>query len=441
MGYLTAGINHKTAPVDLREQVAFAPDQLPEALHDARAFIRTREIAILSTCNRTELYCANNDDHQKALEWLTRYHSLDHQLLSQHSYIHRDDNAVRHMMRVACGLDSMVLGEPQILGQLKSAYSTAQEAGTIGSSLSRLFQYSFTTAKQVRTHTAIGRQPVSIAYAATTLAKQIFSDLSENTALLIGAGETTELVARHLHQQGVKKIIVANRTMSRAKHLAEEFDGTAALLSDIPHLLPEADIVIASTASQVPVLGKGTAERALKKRKHRPIFMVDIAVPRDIEPEVGELSDIFLYTVDDLHDVIEDNMQQRQEAAKQAETLIEAGTFEFMNRLRSLDAVSVLKSYRSQTEALRDIELEKAMLALSSGMTPEKVLTQFARTLTNKLMHTPSVQLKKAAAQGLQEQLEFAEELLGLKNEPAPDSMKSGVSRPERQQKISETET
>ncbi|WP_422410769.1 glutamyl-tRNA reductase, partial [Endozoicomonas sp. ALB122] len=249
---------------------------------------------------------------------------------------------------------------------------------------------------------------------ATTLARQIFADLSENTALLIGAGETIELVARHLHQQGLKDIFVANRTMSRAKLLADKFDGKPALLSDIPHLLPAADIVVSSTASPVPVLGKGSVERAIKKRKHRPIFMVDIAVPRDIEPEVTELPDIFLYTVDDLHDVIQDNMQQRQDAAKEAELLIETGAFEFMSQLRSLDAVNVLRSYRKNTEELRDFELEKAMLSLANGVPAEQVLTQFARSLTNKLMHTPSVQLKKAAAEGQNNRLEWAEELLGI---------------------------
>ncbi|MET4818645.1 glutamyl-tRNA reductase [Endozoicomonas sp. NE41] len=317
-------------------------------------------------------------------------------------------------MRVACGLDSMVLGEPQILGQLKSAFATAQEAGTAGSCLSRLFQFSFTKAKQVRTETAIGRQPVSVAYAATTLARQIFSDLSQNTALLIGAGETIELVAKHLHQQGLRDIIVVNRTMSRARMLSDQFDGRSALLSDIPHILPEADIIIASTASPVPVLGKGVVERALKQRKHRPMFMVDIAVPRDIEEEVGELADVYLYTVDDLQGVIEDNMQQRQEAAHEAEHIVEAGTDEFMAQLRSLDAVSILRAYRLQTENIRDMELERAIAALSNGTPPEQVLTQFARILTNKLMHTPSVQLKKVASEGLQERLEWAEDLLGI---------------------------
>ena len=417
MGYLTAGINHKTAPVSLREQVAFAPEQLSEALQDASRYLNTREVAILSTCNRTELYLGSHIERQKALDWLTNYHNLDKQLLQDHSYIYQNEYAVRHVMRVACGLDSMVLGEPQILGQLKTAFAAAREAGTIGSYLSRLFQFSFTKAKQVRTQTAIGRQPVSVAYAATTLAKQIFSDLRQNTALLIGAGETIELVAKHLHQQGLQNIIVVNRTMSRARILSDQFNGRSALLSDIPHVLPEADIVISSTASPVPVLGKGVVERALKQRKHRPMFMVDIAVPRDIEQEVEELADVYLYTVDDLQGVIEDNMQQRQEAAHEAEHIVEAGTSEFMAQLRSLDAVAVLRAFRQQTENIRDIELERAIISLGNGTPPEQVLTQFARTLTNKLMHTPSVQLKQVAANGQQERLEWAEELLGVNPE------------------------
>ena len=423
MGYLTAGINHKTAPVSLREQVAFSPDQIPGALRDAQTFIGTKEVAILSTCNRTELYCTINDSatqlFSRALDWLTHYHKVDYPELSQHAYTYHGKEAVEHVMRVACGLDSMILGEPQILGQLKSAYATAQEAGTTGSGLNRLFQHSFTTAKQVRTETAINEQPVSVAFAATQLAKQIFSDLSENTALLIGAGETVELVARHLRQQGLNKIIVANRTLERARLLTNEFGGQAVLLSDMSQILHEADILISSTASPIPVLGKGAIEKALKKRKHRPMFMVDIAIPRDIEPEASELSDVFLYTVDDLNGVIEDNMQQRKEAAIQAEHIVAADASEFMARLRSLSAVDVLRNYRRQTELLRDIELEKAMQALNKGAAPDKVLQQFARTLTNKLMHEPSVQLKQAAAKGQQDQLQWAETLLGVRHEPS----------------------
>ncbi|WP_067582439.1 glutamyl-tRNA reductase [Endozoicomonas ascidiicola] len=431
MGYFTAGINHRTAPITLREQVAFSTDKLADALQDARQYTGIDEIAILSTCNRTEIYCAtlhHDEDHiqdcyQQIIHWLTRYHSIDsHQTDSQHliehSYFFHDREAVKHLMRVACGLDSMILGEPQILGQLKTAYASAQEAGTAGSGLNRLFQHGFTTAKQIRTETAINQQPVSVAYAATRLAKQIFADLSQNTALLVGAGETIELTARHLCQQGVSNIIVANRTIERAKRLTDMFGGKPVLLSDLPQVLHESDIVISSTASPVPVLGKGAIERALKQRKHRPMFMVDIAVPRDIEPEVSELSDVFLYTVDDLQDVIEDNLQQRKDAAQQAERMIEADAFEFMTRLRALDAVHLLKQYRQNTEHLRDQELEKAMQWLAKGANPEEVLQQFARAMTNKMMHHPSVQLKLAAASGQHEKLQWAEKLLGLETDP-----------------------
>ena len=422
MGYLTTGINHTTAPVSLREQVAFSQDQLPDALRDARHYIQTREIAILSTCNRTELYCPDTASATKVLEWLTHYHHAEAQAISAHAYIYRNSDAIRHIMRVACGLDSMMLGEPQILGQLKSAYLQAQEAGTAGTLLNRLFQQSFATAKQVRTQTSIGKLPVSVAYAATQLAKQIFSDLSENTALLIGAGETIQLVARHLKRQGVDNIIVANRSLERARLLTDELGGKPVLLSDLSAVIKHADIVIASTASQTPVLGKGCVEKALKARKHRPMFMVDIAVPRDIEPEVGELSDVFLYTVDDLHDVIEDNLQQRKESVELAEALIESGLTDFMERMRSLDAVDLLRSYREKSEHLRKQEVQRAMQELSRGIAPEQVLNRMAYSLTKKMIHSPSIQLKKAAASGQYERLEWAKELLDLDDEPTSTS-------------------
>lgn len=418
MGYITIGINHKTAPISLREQLSFPLAQLPEALHDARHYIKSREMAILSTCNRTELYCAGTIDPSRALGWLSHYQQAEPNQIHHHAYTYREQDAIRHIMRVACGLDSMVLGEPQILGQLKSAYATACQAGTTGAWLNRLFQHSFATAKQVRTLTTIGRLPVSIAYAATRLAQQIFSDLSENTALLIGAGETTRLVARHLRSQGLQRIIVANRTLDHAKTLTREFGGSAILLSDLPPALPEADIVISATASQTPVLGKGTVEKALKARKHRPMLMVDIAVPRDIEPEVGELSDIFLYTVDDLQNVIANNLQQRQGAVDQAENLIESGLLDFMAQLRSLDAVTLLRRYREHNEQLRHQEVTRALQALAQGQPAEAVVTRLAHSLTNKISHTPSIQLKKAAASGQQERLEWASELFGLGKSP-----------------------
>src|SRR5690606_20438805 len=286
----------------------------------------------------------------------------------------------------ACGLDSMVLGEPQILGQIKSAYMVARDAGTVGSTLMRLFEDTFSVAKQVRTETAIGENPVSVAVAAVSLAQKIFSDMASASALLIGAGNTIELVIQHLHQQKVKNIVVANRTLENAMQLHERYGVKGVLLSDIQEQLAQADIVVSSTASPLPILGKGAVERALKLRKHRPIFMVDIAVPRDIEPQVGELDDVYLYSVDDLHEVVTENLKSRQGAAKAAEELVVQGTSDFMQRLRELEAVDVLRAYRQQGERLRDEELARAQRALANGASPEDALAALARGLTNKLL-------------------------------------------------------
>jgi glutamyl-tRNA reductase len=297
---------------------------------------------------------------------------------------------------------------------MKSAFAVAQEAGTIGPLLGRLFQATFSTAKSVRTDTAIGENPVSVAYAAVSLAKQIFSDLHRSQALLIGAGETITLVARHLHEQGIKRIVVANRTLERASTLAEQFGAHAVLLADIPQELVNSDIVISSTASQLPILGKGAVESALRQRRHKPMFMVDIAVPRDIEPEVGELEDIYLYSVDDLHEVVSENLKSRQGAADAAEQLVAAGADSFMQQLRERAAVDVLRACRQQAESLRDEELSRALRLLTNGTPAEEVLAQFARGLTNKLMHAPSVQLKKFSAAGRLDALAVAQELFAL---------------------------
>ena len=415
MALLALGINHKTAPVDVREKVAFAPESMAEAMNAAKVSADLKEIAILSTCNRTEVYCSSAIEGSRALlEWLGEYHGLDPEQLQDCSYAFWDEDAARHMMRVASGLDSLVLGEPQILGQLKSAYSVSQENGYVGAELGRLFQQTFSVAKQVRTDTAIGENPVSVAYAAVSLAQHIFADMSTSKALLIGAGETIELVARHLSQAGVKEITVANRTLNRALTLAEEFSGKAILLGDIPEALADADIVIASTASQLPILGKGAVESALKKRKHRPIFMVDIAVPRDIETQVGELDDVYLYTVDDLKEVIEENQRSRETAARQAEEIIENGAHDFMRQLRSLDAVDVLTMFRGQAETLRDQELEKALKQLENGKPADEVLAMLARGLTNKMLHYPTIQMRKASADGRGDMLELVQELYQL---------------------------
>ena len=426
MAFLALGINHKTASVDVRERVAFTPEQLVEALQQLCLRTSTREAAILSTCNRSELYLEQDSLTAEAvLAWLADYHGLNLDELRACAYIHEDDAAVRHMMRVASGLDSMVLGEPQILGQMKSAYAVAREAGTLGPLLGRLFQATFGTAKTVRTDTAIGENPVSVAFAAVSLAKQIFSNLHRSQALLIGAGETISLVARHLHDQGIKRIVVANRTLERASNLAEQFGAHAVLLSEIPDELINSDIVISSTASQLPILGKGAVERALKKRKHKPIFMVDIAVPRDIEPEVSELDDVYLYTVDDLHEVIAENIKSRQGAAQAAEELVAVGAEDFMARLRELAAVDVLRAYRQQAERLRDEELAKALRLLSNGSSGEEALAQLARGLTNKLLHAPSVQLKKFSADGRIDALGVAQELFALDEGAPPASTHS----------------
>jgi glutamyl-tRNA reductase len=320
------------------------------------------------------------------------------------------------VLRVASGLDSLVLGEPQILGQIKDAYAVATKAGTMGGLLDRLFQHTFSVAKQVRTDTAIGASPVSVAFAAVSLAKQIFSNFEQHTALLIGAGETIELAARHLHQNGIGRMIIANRTVENAHALAQEFGAYAIALPEIPNHLAEADLVISSTASPLPILGKGSVESALKVRKHRPMLMVDIAVPRDIEPEVADLSDVYLYTVDDLQDIIQDGLRSRQEAALQAEEIIDTEVSHFMHWLRSLNAVATIRDLRESAQTQRDEELDRALRLIASGKDPQQILTELANRLTNKLIHVPSTQLKQAGYDDRLELIEAARTLFNLKD-------------------------
>lgn len=415
MSLLALGINHKTASVEVREKVAFAPAQLADALQQGCEYAQLKGLAILSTCNRTELYCeAELLDEARLLDWLSHYHGVALSELQQCSYIHRDAKAVQHTMRVAGGLDSLVLGEPQILGQMKSAYALSQQQGVLGGDLNQLFQQTFATAKQIRTETAIGQNPVSVAYAAVSMAQHIFSDLRDSKALLIGAGETIELVAKHLDNAGIGGLIVANRTLDRALALAEQFDGQAVLLGDIPEVLPKADIVIASTASQLPILGKGAVESALKKRRYQPVFMVDIAVPRDIEPQVDDLDDVYLYTVDDLQEVIEENQRSRESAAREAEDIVRHNSDAFMASLRSREAVSTLTGIREQAEQLRDAEVDNALRQLAKGVDTDKVVAELARRLTNKMLHHPTIQLRKASAEGRTELIDAAAELYQL---------------------------
>lgn len=398
MHLVTYGINHTTAPVAVREKLSFDADKLPLALASLMLHDSVIEAVIVSTCNRTEIYCHLDEDYDNSvLLWLHNFQQQDPQALQSYLYRYEGADAVRHLFRVACGLDSLVLGEPQILGQLKTAYTQALNAQALGKSLGRLFQHAFAVAKQVRTDTAIGNSPVSVAFAAVSLAKQIFSNLAESTAMLIGAGETIELVARHLFDNGIQRLIIANRTVEKAHLLATSVNGYAISLSEIPAHLAEADIVISSTASQLPILGKGTVESALKQRKRKPIFMVDIAVPRDIEAEVGQLEDIYLYTVDDLHDIIEENLQSRRDAAKQAEEIIDTQADHFAGWMRSQDAVPVIRAIRDQGQMLSAQAVEKALRQLEQGTDAEMVLTELARTLTNKLLHEPSRQLRQSA--------------------------------------------
>ncbi|MEM5529767.1 glutamyl-tRNA reductase [Gammaproteobacteria bacterium AS21] len=415
MALLALGINHKTASVDVRERIAIAPSVMEDALSTLRESIGLNEVAILSTCNRTEIYCsANETNEEKVLAWLGEYNQLAVADIKKSIYSYHQQDAVQHMMRVACGLDSLVLGEPQILGQLKSSYAVSQKLDFMKGELGQLFQQTFSVAKKVRTDTAIGENPVSVAYAAVSLAQHIFADLSQSKALLIGAGETIELVARHLVNAGVKNICVANRTLDKAQQLAASFDGEAILLGDIPDVLHQADIVIASTASQLPILGKGAVESALIKRKHQPMFMIDIAVPRDIEVEVKELDDVYLYTVDDLQQVIQDNQQHRQKAALEAEQIIIQGVDSYFVEQRSRDAVDTLTSLRGAVEALRDEEVATALKNLAKGNDANEVVAQLARRLTNKVLHHPTIQLRKASAQGRTDVSELVTEIFQL---------------------------
>ena len=432
MNLIALGINHNSAAVEVRERVAFAPEQVSEALADACDAGGLEEVVILSTCNRTELYAivpqgvGAADKAMELIDWMANYHHLSAGELRQSAYHYEAEHALQHMVQVASGLDSMVLGEPQIFGQLKSAYAVAAEAGTVGSELGRLFPRVFSIAKRVRTDTAIGENPVSVAYAAVDLAGHIFTDLAKSNALLVGAGETIELVARHLIEAGVSRLVIANRTLGRARELAQKFGAEAVLLAEIPDQLLDADIVITSTASQLPILGKGAVEQALKIRKHRPFLMVDIAVPRDIEAQVGELPDVYLYSVDDLREIVDENLRSRRSEARKADLIIEDGVQHYLLERRSIEAVDVVKEYRQMAEDLREQELQRALRALSRGDDPGQLLAQLARGLTNKLIHAPTAGLKQASAEGRVDQLGAARKLLGLQQpqdeSPAPES-------------------
>ncbi len=418
MQLLTIGLNYTTAPIDIRERVNFSPEQLKHALRNLIERELVKEVVIISTCNRTELYChLENDTSHIIIHWLSHYHNVPLEALEQYLYTYHHEKAVRHLMRVACGLDSMILGEPQIFGQLKTAYHIARQENTAGQLLIKLFEHSFTVAKQVRTDTAIGSSPVSVAFAAVRLAQQIFGDLSSATALLIGAGETIELAARHLHENNLKRMIVANRTVERARQLAKEFAGYAITLPEIAQHLAEADIVISATASPTYLLTQAEVKQVIKIRKHRPMFMVDIAVPRDIEPAVGELEDVYLYSVDDLNEVIQENLRTRQQAALQAEEIIDTQVRHFLGWWNSLDTVEMICSIRDRAQQTRQILVIKAKRMLENGKSPAEVIDYLAHTLTNTLMHIPCAQLRQASYDGRDDLVVAARHLFSLNEE------------------------
>ena len=388
------GVNHTTAPIQIREHVAFNSEHLGSALRELTTHDAT-EAAILSTCNRTELYCST-DNPQKPLAWLSQYHKLDKDAIAPYIYTLPDDEAVKHAFRVASGLDSMVLGEPQILGQFKQSVKIAQEAGTLGTLLHKLFQRTFEVAKEVRTNTDIGANSISMAAAAVKLAQRIFGDISQQKVLFIGAGEMIELCADHFAAQHPQSMTIANRTIERGSNLAQKINGQAILLNDLPAHFAEFDIVVTSTASTLPIIGLGMVESALKARRHRPIFMVDLAVPRDIESEVAELDDVFLYTVDDLAQVVSDGIENRQSAAVEAEMIVANRVESFMQWVKKRDAVPTIKALRDQAEAMRKTELDKALKLIQKGENPEKALEALSIALTNKFMHAPSHALHQA---------------------------------------------
>ncbi|OFN28343.1 glutamyl-tRNA reductase [Neisseria sp. HMSC077D05] len=397
---LTAvGLNHQTAPLSIREKLAFTAASLPEAVRDLARSKAAKEAVILSTCNRTELYCVG--ETEQIIEWLAQYHNLPAEEIRPYLYTLDNNETIRHAFRVACGLDSMVLGEPQILGQIKDAVRVAQEQESINTNLNALFQKTFAVAKEVRTDTAVGENSVSMASASVKLAEQIFPDIGDLNVLFIGAGEMIELVATYFAAKNPKLITVANRTLPRAQELCDKLGLNAepCLLTELPDILHEYDIVVSSTASQLPLVGKGMIERALRLRLNMPMFLLDLAVPRDIEAEVGELNDAYLYTVDDMMGIVQNGKEARQKAAAAAEAMVEEKVGEFVRLQQSRQSVPLIRALRDEGERARRQVLENAMKQLAKGASAEEVLERLSIQLTNKLLHSPTQTLNKAGSE------------------------------------------
>lgn len=424
MSIVALGLNHTTAPLELRERAVVDHAGMSSALRSLSSFPGVSEAAILSTCNRTDLYCGIGTGQDAPTRWFDEFLGVDRHDIAGHLYVHREDAAVRHVMRVASGLDSMVLGEPQILGQLKQAYGLARSEGSLGVVLDKLFQRSFSVAKRVRTDTDIGASPVSVAYAAVTLAHRIFGELNGRTALLVGAGETVELCARHLDSSRIGRMVIANRTVGHARRIATALGAYAISLDEVPLHLAEADIVISSTGSREPIISFAQTRAAVRQRKRRPMFMADLAVPHDIDRDAGNLPDVYLYSVDDLADVIEEGRQRRVAAAGVAEGIIDQQVVEFMTWMRGRRVSSIIVQVRESAAAAREEVLAKARRRLQGGEPPDEVIEYVARTLTNKLLHTPSTGIREAGESDRQDIVEAARMLFGVKegsDDPAPE--------------------
>jgi glutamyl-tRNA reductase len=418
MSLYTLGLNHTTAPLAVRERVAFAPDALSGALRDLTSAQRVKEAAILSTCNRTEVYFHGGEPDAVA-RWLEQSHTLAPSSLSPYVYTLNDEEAVTHAFRVASGLDSMVLGEPQILGQMKQAVRQAEAAGSLGLVLNRLFQRTFAVAKDVRSHTDIGSASISMAAAAVKLAERIFPSVTEQRLLLVGAGEMIELAATHFAGRRPRSITVANRTLERGNQLASRFGADAITLTELNERLAHFDIIVTCTASTLPIIGKGTLERVVKQRRHAPVLIVDLGVPRDVEAEATALDDVFLYSVDDLAEIVKDNLQIRREAVVQAEQMIAEQTGHFLRWLQGRTVVPTLAALSAHHDALKSAELERARRMLASGASPHDALEALARGLTSKLLHPSLAALNAAGEAERAELIALFTRIYGLSEPPA----------------------
>lgn len=419
MPLLTTGISHHTATLEIREKIAIARTDYAERVKELHTLDGVEEVVVVSTCNRTEIYSIGpRQSREQVRNWLQTKGGLSDAEMDEHCYVREREQAVRHLFRVSGGLESLVLGESQIVGQLKDSWQMAHEAGGVGKVLDRLFQHAFATGKKIRSKTRIGEHPVSVAYTTVMLARQIFGDLASKTVVLIGAGEMIELCGRHLHDRGVSSLIIANRSLDRATALAEQYDAHAVSLANLQDVLHKADILISSTASQEPVLHAKAIKSALKQRRNQPMFLVDIAVPRDIHPDVGKLGNVYLYTIDDLQKVVDSNLSKRSEAAKSASGDVSEAVGEFMRWLNSARAAVYLQNMHKHARMNSEELVAKALRKIRAGKDPEKVVTQLANTLANRILHLPSTRLRQAAEEQDDELLRVANRLFEPEDQP-----------------------